>query len=426
MADDYFNGFGGGDALREALRLAMAPNRLADGQIATQDFAPQPQPRDEHGFLFSRVGGGLKFNPYEAVKSFMGYRAPPGALSTSGDDAPIRNAADVAGWVGMSGLGLNAFGAVPANALGSAGAKAPQALAEALRSSAPRVENPIRAYHGSPHDFDKFDLSKIGTGEGAQAYGHGLYFAENEGVAKSYRDALGGQKLKDGTPFNERDPAHWAADAMQQAGGDRAKAVEIIAKSMTPDMKMYEGGQWQRLLRAKTMLEQGATVPEMSGRMYEVGIHASPDQFLDWDKPLSQQSDRVRQALAPHYQGRSADEFAQIQSAYERARVANNERPTPETIKHLGDAAAALAEARPRDRLTGQQIYGAHGSKGLQELGIPGIEYLDHGSRGAGQGTKNRVVFNPELIEILRKYGLLGPVAAGATANALMGDKNDQ
>ena len=27
------------------------------------------------------------------------------------------------------------------------------------------------AYHGSPHDFDKFDMSKIGTGEGAQAYG---------------------------------------------------------------------------------------------------------------------------------------------------------------------------------------------------------------------------------------------------------------
>ena len=37
----------------------------------------------------------------------------------------------------------------------------------------------IRAYHGSPYDFEKFDISKIGTGEGAQAYGHGLYFAEN-------------------------------------------------------------------------------------------------------------------------------------------------------------------------------------------------------------------------------------------------------
>jgi hypothetical protein len=51
----------------------------------------------------------------------------------------------------------------------------------------------IKAYHGSPHDFERFDLSKIGTGEGAQAYGHGLYFAESEGVAKAYREALAGK-----------------------------------------------------------------------------------------------------------------------------------------------------------------------------------------------------------------------------------------
>ena len=48
----------------------------------------------------------------------------------------------------------------------------------------------ITAYHGSPHEFDQFDTSKIGTGEGAQSYGHGLYFAESEPVAKKYRDKL--------------------------------------------------------------------------------------------------------------------------------------------------------------------------------------------------------------------------------------------
>ena len=32
----------------------------------------------------------------------------------------------------------------------------------------------IKAYHGSPYDFERFDPAKIGTGEGAQAYGHGL------------------------------------------------------------------------------------------------------------------------------------------------------------------------------------------------------------------------------------------------------------
>src|SRR5690606_18965584 len=54
----------------------------------------------------------------------------------------------------------------------------------------------IRAYHGSPHDFDRFSMDKIGTGEGAQAYGHGLYFAEAEDVARSYRDGL---RLTSGT-----------------------------------------------------------------------------------------------------------------------------------------------------------------------------------------------------------------------------------
>jgi hypothetical protein len=45
-------------------------------------------------------------------------------------------------------------------------------------------------YHGSPHKFDKFDASKIGTGEGAQAYGHGVYLADAEDVAKGYAKKL--------------------------------------------------------------------------------------------------------------------------------------------------------------------------------------------------------------------------------------------
>ena len=44
----------------------------------------------------------------------------------------------------------------------------------------------LTTYHGSPHKFDTFDSSKIGTGEGAQAYGHGLYLAEAPDVARTY------------------------------------------------------------------------------------------------------------------------------------------------------------------------------------------------------------------------------------------------
>ena len=53
----------------------------------------------------------------------------------------------------------------------------------------------------------------------------------------------------------------------------------------------------------------------------------------------------------------------------------------------------------------------------LLDLGIPGLRYLDQGSRGAGQGTSNYVIFDPGIIEFLRKYGLLGGgVGLGAAA----------
>ncbi len=94
-----------------------------DDILAQYGPEPEAKPKDEHGFLFSNVGGDLKFNPWESVKNFMGYRAPPGALSTSGDDAPIRNSMDTAGWLGISGLGLNWAGGVPANAAGIFGGR---------------------------------------------------------------------------------------------------------------------------------------------------------------------------------------------------------------------------------------------------------------------------------------------------------------
>ena len=62
-------------------------------------------------------------------------------------------------------------------------------------------------------------------------------------------------------------------------------------------------------------------------------------------------------------------------------------------------------------------------SAGLLQEGIPGIRYLDAGSRGAGDGSRNYVVFDDKLISILRKYGMI-PGAVGLGANALSYDEN--
>lgn len=96
-------------------------------------------------------------------------------------------------------LGYGAIASIPAIAKAAKKAKpgTPQAKPNvALDVDLPEkrvdeiAEQFIRAYHGSPFDFEKFMLEFIGEGEGAQAYGWGLYFAQNPKIAKWYRDVL--------------------------------------------------------------------------------------------------------------------------------------------------------------------------------------------------------------------------------------------
>ena len=52
------------------------------------------------------------------------------------------------------------------------------------------VSQQVVAFHGSPHSFDKFTTEKIGTGEGVQAFGWGLYFTDLKDIAKNYAEKL--------------------------------------------------------------------------------------------------------------------------------------------------------------------------------------------------------------------------------------------
>lgn len=78
------------------------------------------------------------------------------------------------------------------------GEEAAKEIGSAILMSVPMVRKVpgIRAYHGSPHDFDEFSMEQIGTGEGVQAYGHGLYFAEAEDVAKGYRNRISEERAE--------------------------------------------------------------------------------------------------------------------------------------------------------------------------------------------------------------------------------------
>ncbi len=57
----------------------------------------------------------------------------------------------------------------------------------------------------------------------------------------------------------------------------------------------------------------------------------------------------------------------------------------------------------------------------LQKAGIPGIRYLDAGSRGAGEGSRNTVVFDPSTMDIIRRYGVAGLLGGAAAAGSRVG-----
>lgn len=329
----------------------------------------------------------------------------------------------------------------------------------------------IKAYHGSPHSFDKFSMDKIGTGEGAQAYGHGLYFAENEGVARGYRDAL--------KPGKGMGPEDTASRVLDGHGGDRDAAIASLTDTI--DRAFANNSPYkevQRLMQAKNILN---TAPEKAaGSMYEVNIDADPNAFLDWDKPLSEQPE-VFNKLYGAQEARRKELLSSIPQM-------DGTIPYDEYMARYGSVLDEAAKLRVQDNISGQDLvqrFGANpqvqipgvgvtharGSENavaaqrLKEAGIPGIKYLDAGSRvpsamakkelsewqaqlplaekeladatargdqwlisrkqaevqrvkdgiarvsKEADGTRNYVVFDDKLISIVKKYGIAGASA---------------
>ena len=311
-----------------------------------------------------------------------------------------------AGNYGMAAL--SAIGLIPA--VGDVASKVgKKALANAPEG--------IRAFHGSPHSFDKFSLDKIGTGEGAQAYGHGLYFADNETVARGYRDALTGNHAGDMAVFvadgkEIPDPSPVLKNIVRN-GGDPLKFIESLQPNLERkraalkaaskddalglgfsdyDLAKMDLDEFEGMIAEANSYVGKNVGTKAPGSMYEVNIRANPDDFLDWDKPLSEQSQKVKDALASG--SRSLDGF----DSFDPNRLVYE----PEMAGNRIYERAKFAGGSPQDA---REV--------LANQGIPGIKYLDAGSRGAGDGSRNYVVFDEKLIDIVRKYGLASAIGAG-------------
>lgn len=330
----------------------------------------------------------------------------------------------IVGWLGLDDPAQIMAVGVPVEVGANTGG-----MLEVLSQKFPRLANAIKAYHGSPHDFERFDSSKIGTGEGGQAYGHGLYFAEKEGIAQYYKENL--SRAYTGTPQD------FAQKALQAANGDRAVAAQQLKSrvdnldraaeirgharslidaprfdriqydALTQQADALEGGAFATHPKDRELMREAAKVlasgQPLEGRMYEVAIHAHPDQFLDWDKPFSQQAPNVQAALIDLMKSRKFPLDDQ------GVPLAIRSDPTGGSI-HAWVASSLQGSG---DNRAGQAAF----AEALKARGVPGIKYLDRGSRSAGKGTYNYVVNDDRLVDVLKKYGIVATVAGAGAAN---------
>lgn len=268
---------------------------------------------------------------------------------------------------------LAALGAVP----GAAGAKAAKEAAETA------AERGIIAYHGSPSDFPKFDFSKMGTGQGAQAYGRGGYFAEMEDVAKKYRDELTGAINANA---NRAIRQTGDIDAAIARAKDRIDAYSKMDDDRAASLLQINKKELEQLLRMK---EGGGP---LKGSMYQVKINAKPEDFLDWDKPIKDQ-------------GSVFSEYVKNYNALAGSDVIDPSMAGGDFYNQM--SRRLLREGTPNSAIPSEI------ANFLASQGVKGIKYLDAGSRGAEKATSNFVVFDDALIDILKKYGIAIPAIAG-------------
>lgn len=285
------------------------------------------------------------------------------------------------------------------------------------------------AYHGTPHTVDKFTTQKIGTGEGAQAYGWGMYFAKSKDIAEFYRKALtnrrAGNSLNDrmaqvevgGKPLigtHDVDLDATLAELAEQGDIEgsktyvaerRARWAELAVDPSYP-FKDYAKSKEQGWAGLESDLAAGSTLSsKANGKTYQVEVPEDTD-LLDYHAKLKDQPPKVQAALAKL--GFAAETFA-IQDSKTGRKIG--------TADSLAAARRLITtknlDAKPvgvPSTLTGKDAYEAlakkdgpeAASRALLAAGVPGLRYLDAGSRGdqAQRETHNFVIFDDSAVQI--------------------------
>ena len=284
------------------------------------------------------------------------------------------------------------------------------------------------AWHGSPHAFTQFRTSRIGTGEGAQVYGWGLYFTDTREIAEYYRKTL--SQYSEARPTVQgRDILDWFREAnfgdmVENVLGEYARnKATRVAEPAGLLAELEEYAERSRSIRDREGCIQDARAFvaavethgiqwNRDGRLYKVAI---PDDghYILWDRPFAEQPPAVQAA------------FRELDPFNERSFQTSHGSDRLDAIFHDPDFEDLFGNATPiatpepepinYNDYTGKQLYEQLAAKlyspkaaslALRDHGVAGIKYLDGNSRdvtGRDDLSYNYVVFDDAKVAIQHK-----------------------
>ena len=265
----------------------------------------------------------------------------------------------------------------------------------------------FRLFHGTQAKFERPSTDFIGTGQGAQSYGWGLYGAQAEPVALDMRNQLSGDALNiggrkyvppDSSP--EERAMDWLRSGQIQGVDDPFDYAHqnIVEKGRNLGMDPNDISSSVDALRR---WKQAGAQLTSAGHMQEWEVNANPEHFLDWDYLADEQS--------PH-----------VASALQKA-------PWGDELQNHLDTSSKFAYRNP----IGRDIYHwmtddmdpQEASHALLDAGISGLRHLDANSRmGAAknfgvplpQATRNFILPDSSMIKVVRHYNAAGVPATFA------------
>ena len=224
-----------------------------------------------------------------------------------------------------------------------------------------------RVYHGSGADFDHFDHSHMGEGEGAQVYGWGTYVTEVKGIGEGYAiRSMNGSSMSHEELSLKRNELEYYIDSAKEKlpflKGEYKAELEAQISEWEEQLKNYEEHNFLYTVE----------IPDDNGKNY-----------LDWDENTGADLiNRIRETLRKN---------ADLKELYDGAELnAELERLAPKTP--FSETYIFLYELLGSDKAASQMLH---------DMGFTGIKYpADYRQGGRADGAKNYVIFNEEDAKI--------------------------